>query len=324
MRWRKIGKIFCPDNVKLPHNCIGFSQAPQALVLNDRVRIYFTARQIENETGKYLGRVCYADFNRHLTQCLGVSSHEVLPLGKPGCFDEHGIFPLHVAKVRGRLLGYISGVNRRISVPVDGAIGVAESLDQGETFHRIGDGPVVSPSIYEPCIAVDPFVFFAEGVYHMWYVFGVGWAAPTTHPEPDRIYKIGHAVSDDGLNWEKRNSKRTIPDRLNDMECQAMPTVARVGDRYHMLFCYREASDFRSNEARGYRIGHAVSEDLSHWVRDDGILTLDVSTAGWDSHMLCYPHMFWLNDQLYLLYNGNSFGRHGFGLAVLEGYSQSP
>jgi hypothetical protein len=34
--------------------------------------------------------------------------------------------------------------------------------------------------------------------------------------------------------------------------------------------------------------------------------------------MLCYPHVFWCGEKVYMLYNGNAFGRHGFGVAVLE------
>jgi hypothetical protein len=42
-------------------------------------------------------------------------------------------------------------------------------------------------------------------------------------------------------------------------------------------------------------------------------------TAGsWDSDMLCYPHVFACDGEVYLLYNGNEFGRHGFGVAVLD------
>lgn len=318
MRWRKLGRIFCPDDYLLPHTCIGFSQAPQALVLRDRIRVYFTARQLDSDGCGYFGQVCYADFDHSLTNCLGISQHEVIPLGKMGCYDEHGIFPLHVARVGSRLLGYISGVNRRVSVPVDGAIGVAESFDSGFSFNRVGDGPVVAPSLYEPCIAVDPFVLTVGNVHHMWYVYGLGWAAPTTHPEPDRVYKIGHAVSVDGLSWTKTNVKHLIADRLNETECQAMPTVAKIGDKYHMLFCYRQASDFRINLNRGYRIGHAVSTDLINWWRDDTQLSLEISENGWDSEMLCYPHMFWHDEKLFLLYNGNAFGRYGIGLALLE------
>ena len=31
-----------------------------------------------------------------------------------------------------------------------------------------------------------------------------------------------------------------------------------------------------------------------------------------------YPHVFKLNDEIYMTYNGNEFGKYGFGLAKLE------
>ena len=35
--------------------------------------------------------------------------------------------------------------------------------------------------------------------------------------------------------------------------------------------------------------------------------------------MISYPHAFELDGYTYLAYLGNQVGRHGFGLAVLEG-----
>jgi hypothetical protein len=34
--------------------------------------------------------------------------------------------------------------------------------------------------------------------------------------------------------------------------------------------------------------------------------------------MMCYPHLFRLDGRIALLYNGNNFGKEGFGLAMLE------
>ena len=85
-----------------------------------------------------------------------------------------------------------------------------------------------------------------------------------------------------------------------------------------MFFCYRQSFDFRQNKGRGYQIGHAFSDNLSDWIRDDMNPRLDGSPDDWDSDMLCYPHVFECNGKEYLLYNGNEFGRYGFGLAVLE------
>lgn len=318
MRWRKLGKVFDTSKHALPLGCQHFSQAPQALVLEDRVRVYFSTRELDAASGKYLSHVAFADYSHDFNELQGISSHTVIALGKKGTFDEHGIFPMNVVRYGDLIYGYTSGVNRRVSVPADGAIGLAVSRNSGHTFERMGDGPVLAPSLREPCIVVDPFVQVFDGVFHMWYVFGLGWNAPTTNVEPDRVYKIGHATSRDGISWEKEEGKQIVSNILGPDECQAMPTVIHLHDGYHMFFCYRHASDFRRNRNRAYRIGHAWSADLCVWTRDDSMLKMDTTPGDWDSDMLCYPHAFRCGDNVYLLYNGNEFGRHGFGLAVLE------
>ena len=85
-----------------------------------------------------------------------------------------------------------------------------------------------------------------------------------------------------------------------------------------MFFCYRQSFDFRENSCRGYRIGHAWSDDKLNWNRDDENPELKITAGDWDSDMLCYPHVFECDGKVYLLYNGNDFGRCGFGLAELE------
>jgi ribosomal protein S18 acetylase RimI-like enzyme len=151
----------------------------------------------------------------------------------------------------------------------------------------------------------------------MWYIFGTGWKRFGVGSEPDRTYKIGHATSLDGITWTKEEGRRIISDRLGELESQALPTVVSRGGRHHMFFCYRHSSDFRQNKARGYRLGHAYSDDLHEWIRDDE--SVPGGTSGeWDSDMQCYPHAFAFRGRTYLLYNGNEFGRGGFGLAILE------
>ena len=74
---------------------------------------------------------------------------------------------------------------------------------------------------------------------------------------------------------------------------------------------------FRKNPERGYRIGYAVSDDLHSWIRKDQEAGIEYSSEGWDSQMMHYPHVFNLDNKWYMLYNGNDFGRYGFGLAEL-------
>ena len=319
MIWRKLGKIFDPTNFKLANDCYEYAQSPQALVFDNYVRIYFSTRQRDPVNSKYLSHISFVDMEKNLKEIVNVSSHTVIELGKLGCYDEHGIFPLNILRNGDKVFGYIGGWNRRVSVSVDTSIGLAISHDNGFTFQRIGDGPVLTSSLHEPFLVGDPFVTIFENRFYMWYIFGIQWKKFAKDQPPDRIYKIGYATSDDGITWHKKEEGRQIiTDRLGKDESQAMPTVAYFNGCYHMFFCYRQSFDFRKNKYRGYRIGYAYSDDLINWIRNDEAAGIDVTEGYWDSDMLCYPRVFHCDSRIYMLYNGNGFGRFGFGLAVLE------
>jgi GNAT superfamily N-acetyltransferase len=152
-------------------------------------------------------------------------------------------------------------------------------------------------------------------------MFGQKWVSETLESSPDRVYKIGHAISNDGLNWI-RDYKSILPNVLNENECQALPSILFFGGLYHMVFCYRDVFGFRNDHTKSYRLGYAYSADLKNWHRDDRALNLEKSSDSmWDSNMMCYPHLFETDGSVYLLYNGNEFGRHGFGAAILTSHS---
>lgn len=317
MKWKKLGKIFDPTEHQLPNNCTEYAQSPQTLVFDDFVRIYFSTRA-RDEEGMFLSHIAYIDIDKDFKNIIDVSRETVIELGELGTFDEHGIFPINPFRDNGKVLAYTCGWSRRVSVAVETSTGFAISEDEGKTFKRVGPGPILTSSLNEPFLVGDSFVCKFGNSYHMWYMYGARWILDSTEERTtERVYKIGYAMSDDGVNW-KKEGKQLLPDKLDENECQALPTVIYDNKRYHMMFCYRQATCFRNNKDRSYRIGYAYSDDLVNWIRDDENAGIDVSEEGWDTDMLCYPHLFHCDNKAYLLYNGNEFGRLGFGIAVLE------
>jgi predicted GH43/DUF377 family glycosyl hydrolase len=318
MKWIKKGKLFDPTQYNLANGCKEFAQSPQTVVFEDFVRIYFSTRRKDEATGKYLSFIAFIDVDKDFENVLNSSSREIIALGELGTFDEHGIFPINLLKEEKRILAYTCGWNRRVSVSVETSIGLAISEDNGATFKKYGNGPIVSSSLKEPILVGDAFVQKYNEIYHMWYIFGIKWMAATEVEPEARVYKIAHATSKDGIQWNKEEGIQIVADKLNENECQALPTVIKIGTRYHMYFCYREATDFRKNPDRGYKLGYAYSDDLKHWTRDDANAGITTTADDWDSDMMCYPHIFECDSKVYLLYNGNEFGKYGFGIAELE------
>ena len=320
MNWKKRGKIFDPSITLMKNGCTEFAQSPQTIVFDDFVRIYFSTRK-RDEKGEYLSLISSIDMDLNLEKIISYSTEEIISLGDLGTFDEHGIFPISPFKDEEKLYAFTCGWNRRISVPVETSIGLAESLDGGKTFQRVSKGPVLSASLNEPILVGDGFVKKYDYKYHMWYIYGKKWIDKTEKEPVARVYKIGYATSTDLKNWEKQEGKQLISDVLNEDECQALPTVIKIKDKYHMFFCFREATDFRTNAERSYKLGYAYSTDLNNWTRNDelGGVFISKNKEDWDSEMLCYPHIFNVKEKVYLLYNGNQFGKFGFGLAELVG-----
>ena len=205
-------------------------------------------------------------------------------------FDEFGTYPVSVIRHGDEVRAYYAGWTRCESVPFNVAIGLAISKNNGETFTKLGNGPVLSYSPDEPFVISGPKIRYFNNTWYLWYIAGSKWKMVEGRPEP--IYKIRMAQSVDGIHWEKIN-KNLIENRIEDDEAQASPDVFYANGLYHMFFCYRYSSHFRGKE-KGYRIGYASSINLIDWKRDDSKAGIDISEEGWDSEMISYPHVFQL------------------------------
>jgi hypothetical protein len=315
-KWNKQGRVFNPREIPGRDWLHEFAQGPSALMFDDFVRVYFSCRPPPDANGQYCSYSAFVDLKRtNLFEILKVGAQPILPLGGAGEFDEFGIYPVSVIRDGDDVLAYYGGWTRCESVPFNVAIGAARSHDGGETFRKLGRGPVLSYSPDEPFILSGPKIRRFGDRWYLFYIAGRKWKRVDGRPEP--VYRIRMAWSTDGIAWTKEG-RDLIDCRLEDDEAQASPDVFWRGGRYHMFFCYRRSANFRGRE-NGYRIGYAVSEDLVHWTRDDAKAGIDVSAEGWDAEMISYPHVFELDGQTYMFYLGNQVGREGFGLARLEG-----
>tara|TARA_B110000483_G_scaffold194267_1_gene231432 strand:+ start:49 stop:1002 length:954 start_codon:yes stop_codon:yes gene_type:complete len=316
MKWDKLGQIFEFDKSPFKKRFVSHAQSPQALVFDDFVRIYFSTRKKEDNE-LFISHVQFIDMSKDFKKIINHSENEVISLGNLGCFDEHGIFPINPVKIKDKIYAYTSGWTRRDSVAIDSGIGLTVSSDNGNTFKRIGEGPVLSASLHEPFLILDGFVRKFNDVFYMFYIFGKKWSKTTKQHKSERVYKIGYATSMDGINWVKAN-KSIIEDKIDENECQALPSVIKIRERYHMYFCYRSMLGFREDKKKAYSLGYAYSDDLINWTRDDNNSGIKQEVNSWDSNMMCYPNVFKLNNEVFLLYNGNEFGKYGFGLARLD------
>ena len=317
-KWKKKGIIFNPSDInQRPDWMFEYAQAPNVIIHDDFVRVYFCCRPKPDEKQQFVSYCAFFDLNKSdLTEVINVASKPIMELGDLGTFDEFGTYPVSLIKDGSDIYAYYGGWTRCESVPFNVSLGLAKSSDDGVSFQKVGRGPILSHTPEEPFVVTSPKIRKYNDIWYLAYTAGQKWFIENGRSEI--IYKIRMARSSDGVNWEKLN-KMIIPYMLGDDEAQACPDIIYSNGRYHMFFCYRRSVDFRRNKNGSYRIGYASSEDLINWERDDNKAGIDISETGWDSEMVAYPTVFELDDKVYMLYLGNQVGRYGIGLAELDG-----
>jgi len=314
-KWKKLGRIFNPLDVKNKFWLKEFAQAPATLLFDEFIRIYFSCRPKRDQSGQFVSYSAFIDLDRkNLFNIINIAKEPVLKLGQKGCFDEFGTYPISVIREGNEIWAYYGGWTRCVSVPFNTAIGFAKSKNGGVSFEKIGPGPLLSYSLDEPFNIGSVRIRKFNNVYYLFYVAGKKWTMVNSKPEMS--LKIRMATSKDGLNWTKHN-KNLVPEKNGENESQASPDVYYTNGKYHMFFCNWIPETFRDTKAR--KIGYAYSTDLINWTRDDSKAGIDVSENGWDSEMIAYPHVFEIDGKIYMIYLGNEVGRYGFGLAIIEG-----
>jgi hypothetical protein len=300
-KWQKLGRVF---------NAAGqypwmksHAQLPVPLRLSGSVyRMFFASRDERQRS-----HVCFVDVDlQRPSEILQLSARPVLEPGPLGAFDDHGIYAASIVTRDDVARMYVIGWNPGVKAPLFYAsIGAAESRDN-ETFTRVSPAPIMARSEHDPCLVTSPFVLYDDDRWRMWYVSGFRWEEIDGRPQS--YYHIKYAESDDGLVW-RRDGLVALDHKPGEKNIGRVSVVRRGAD-YEMWYCYHTAA--------GYRIGVAESSDGLSWTRFDDQSGIDVSPGEWDSDEVSYPYVFDHEGTKFMLYNGNGFGREGFGLAVEE------
>lgn len=308
MTWNKKGLLF---NVQehISENIKSHASIPYSVHLeHDIFRFFFSSR---NQSGKSYPYYIDAEVKNGNIILVGKASKPLMKLGVLGTFDDSGIMPSCLVEFDDKLYMYYIGWNPQVTVSYRLSIGLAISIDRGNTFERVSNGPVCDRSIDEPFFNTAPFVLIDDDTWKMWYISCTKWQVINDYPEPS--YHVKYAESDDGILWQRKGI--VCIDYDETAKAIGRPCVIKSQSEYEMFFSYRDIEGYRSIKEKGYRIGKAVSSDGIKWEKKYKETGIELSDSGWDSNMMEYCHVFDHKDISYMLYNGNNFGKEGFGYA---------
>jgi len=242
----------------------------------------------------------------------------------PGGWDDVGVETASVLRDHeGRLRMYYTGHMEPPGpdTPFHDAIGMATS-DDGIAWEKHGDGPVFAAQ--EPwervccdasceCVwggVLEPSVLYdaTHGTYHLWYAaFGQLGSLAT--------YRLGHAVSQDGVSWERAPEPVLdvgLPEAWDGYWVSHVDVVADRCWGYHLFY---HGSGAWSEEACasdpagcvGYTpgaIGYAFSADGMAWTKHPAPL-LEPMQGAWDGFFVGGPDALLRDGTVELFYFGN-------------------
>lgn len=153
-----------------------------------------------------------------------------------------------------------------------------------------------------------------EGIFKTWYASGKAWIM--INGKPEIYYNIKYAESISGLEWIRKDTTCIYPEHT--LEVSARPSVIKEDGIYKMWYCKRNIDGFRDSKNKGYRGGFAESKDGILWERKDYSFGLSPADVGWDSEAIAYPYVINHKGIKLMFFNGNGFGKTGFGYAIRE------
>ena len=300
--WKKLGQIYVPAASGRHPKLVSHAANPLPVLLEgDVYRVFFSGRDNENRSS--VGAVDIDIVRRRVVK----EHHQpFFEHGPEGSFYADGASIGNCYSVNGTRYMLFMGWQAPEGAHWRGDIGrlvVTPDL----TLQLDNSAPLMASDETDPISLSYPWVRKDScDSYLMWYGSTTAWDAGNG----EMIHVINYATSDDGQTWHRHGL--AIPCEIGVAQAFSRPSVMKnAHGEYAMWFSYR------SGCGETYRIGYASSLDGKAWKLDLENAGINVSADGWDDEMIEYPFVFDHAGHWYMLYNGNGYGRTGFGLAVL-------
>jgi hypothetical protein len=301
--WKKLGQIYVPKESGRHPKLISHAANPLPVQLEGNIyRVFYSGRDERNRSS--VGAVDIDLVERKIIKDHYLPFFEHGPVGSffadgvsiGNCYEVDGVCYMLFMGWQNPKYGHWRGdIGRLILTP-----GLDLKLDSSQVFMGCNQTDPISLSY--PWVSAGP-----TGDYDMWYGSTLDWDTGSG----EMLHVLQHASSDDGHHWQR--SGLSVPYEIGRAQAFSKPTVVKNdAGVFEMWFSYRSGSGEK------YRIGYAKSENGLNWTLEFDKVGITVSESGWDSEMIEYPFVFDHAGLRYMLYNGNGYGKTGFGLAVLD------
>jgi hypothetical protein len=305
MKWENLGLLYKPESNY--DWMTSHASLPTALQINQHsFRIFYSTRDFYGKS-----HTTFVDLNfKKWEPGLLLENNNKQPSFSPntlGYFDDSGVQVTSFIKVGEILYAYYLGWTRKIDVPFSAEIGIA-IVDNKFNFKRIQKLPIYKKSEIEPFTFGYPTIFKRNKKLFMYYdsidKFDCNNLNNYKFDLRCAEIKNGNWVYCDKILLE--NNNKTKP----KAKAFTRPAFISTRNRTTMIYSYNINGNYKLKAA------YQDHNDQHKWIIDKNFL-FKTSGQDWDSEAQVFCNIFNYDNDYYMLYNGNNYGKTGFGIAKL-------
>jgi len=303
MIWKSLGLLF---DVKSNYEWMNSHAALPTVIKisNEYFRIFFSTRDTFNRS-----HTTFVDLNmqdwRPGKKLIHTQKVSTFSPGKIGLFDDCGVTVSTFLKTKSGLYAYYLGWTNKKTTLFSNEIGIAY-VDKNYKFSRIQNLPIYGRTEDEPLTFGYPTIFKFNNKISMYYDGIKEWNLenPTKYK-----FNLREATLNKRNKWILTN-KELIKLKLNER------AITRSS---FMILDGKLIMIYSLDVAGKYELAAAYRNNKGKWTGMNNFTFVN-SGHEWDSIQNCYPSIFESNNEFYMLYNGNGYGKSGFGIAKLFEY----
>lgn len=277
-----------------------YSSNPVALNRSDsQIRIFFNSRDLKNRSSIFSIDMHPKTLEPNYETVTLQHSH-----GTPDSYFSEGISIGQMFSLHGEKCISIMGWKNPDNEHWQGRIGYIR-IDRNANLDPLPLSPWMDLDNKDPISLSYPAIFEQDDTTFIWYGSTCTWDAGNG----EMLHILKEAIlTKDG---EIVKSDIAVPYLLGSAQAFSRPAVIEIGTDRLMAYSYRGSNS-------KYRIGFMQMGEVGSASHLGGIPAFLPTSNPWESEMVEYPSFFYYSDQLFMLYNGNSFGKTGIGVVNIN------
>ena len=278
---------------------LNYASNPLIIKITEQInRLFFNSRDENNRSSIYSIDLLGEDF-----ATISDSIRLQHAFGQANSFYSHGISIGNSFKLGEKNYISIMGWKNNPGEHWSGRIGKVE-VDSNSDLMRIDEKVWFDLDEEDPISLSYPAIYQEGTTLSMWYGSTVTWDSGNG----EMLHILKEKRSKDGINFISSTS--VIPFKMDQAQAFSRPSIVNYNNRNLMAYSYRGSND-------KYKIGFVWLDDFSTATQVGGIPPFLPSRENWENEMVEYPSLFVRNKKLFMLYNGNDYGKTGIGITEI-------